>query len=162
VQDVNKAAGDAKQRKTDELEDDAAAMEGESRIAVQTLNRVRSFCVENKSWTFFRVDFREKESRMLEYGRLQTLADLRFVHLVEPSLSDEHRAGHRSEVYMLDLSQFAGQRLKRKLNVLDFVDGYFVLKIRAGSQQDRVGDTANRRLSILRRAPLMDLGLLSD
>ncbi|MEZ6103800.1 MAG: ATP-binding protein [Pirellulaceae bacterium] len=161
VQDVNKAAGDAKQRKLEELEDDAAAVQGESQVAIQTLQQVRAFCVDNKNWALFRIDFREKESRMEEYGRLQILADLRFVHLIEPSLSDERRAGYRSEVYMLDLSQFAGQRLKRKLNVLDFVDGYFVLKIRTGDQQDRIGNTANRRLSLLRRAPLMDLDILS-
>ena len=162
VQDVNKAAGDAKQKKLDELEDDAAAVQGESQVAIATLQSVRKFCLEEKNWTYFRIDFHEKEAGMSEYARLQILTDLRFVHLVEPSLSDEHRAGRRFEVYMLDLSQFVGQRLKRKLNVLDFVDGNLVLKRTGTQQRDVTGNTANRRLSLLRRSPLFNLDRLSS
>lgn len=163
AQDVNKAAGDAKQRKLDELEDDAAATEGESRLVVDALQKIRRFCIDEKGWTYFRIDFRDKEQHMDQYGILQMLVDLRFVHLVERSLSDERQAGQRSEIYMLDLSQFAGQRLKRKLNVLDFADGSFVLKMRTqGASEDRIGDTPNRRLSLFRRSPMFELGLLAE
>ncbi len=161
VQDVNKAAGDVKQKKLDELEDDATSAEGESQDALHALQVVRRFCIDNRSWTYFRVDIREKETRMEDYGRLQLLTDLRLVHLIDPGVSEEHRAGHRSEVYMLDLSQYAEHRLKRKLSVLDFVDGHFVLKRTGTHIRPRIGDTANKRLNLLRRAPLLPLERLT-
>ncbi len=160
AQDVNKAAGDAKQKKIDELEDDAASSGGESQEILSALQRVRAFCIDERSWTFFRVDFRDKEERTVEYNVMQVLANLRLIHLIEPSLSDERRAGHRSEVYMLDLSQFAGQRLKRKLRVLDFDGGHFVLKETGTRNPAKIGDTANKRLGLLRRAPVLPLELL--
>lgn len=160
VQAVNTAAGDAKQRKLDELEEDAAK---ENQIAIKSLRTIRDYCMNEKSWTFFRIDFQEKEELSKEYGMLQVLADLRFVHLIEPSLSDEREAGHRSEVYLLDLSQYAGQRLKRKLNLLDFVDGHLMLKRRVGKVQDIIGNTPHKRTGLLRRAPVFSLlGLTND
>ena len=65
--------------------------------------------------------------------------DLRLLHLVESSLSDERHAGRRSEVYMLDLSQYSGQRLRRKLKVLNFEDGFLVLKDTGTRKESRIG-----------------------
>ncbi len=158
VQDVNKSAGDAKQRKLDELEEDAAQA---NQLAVANLQRIRDYCISEKNWTYFRVEFQDKESNTSQYAMLQVLADLRFIHLIEPSLSDEREAGQRSEVYLLDLSQFAGQRLRRKLNLLDLVDGHLVLKRRVGVSQDIVGSTANKRTGLLRRAPVFPLSELT-
>lgn len=162
AQDVNKAAGDARQKKLDELQDDAASARDESAQILRALEKVRQFCLDEKSWTYFRIDFRDKEGHVDEYNRIQGLADLRLLHLIEASLSDEHRAGRRSEVYLLDLSQYAGHRLRRKLSVLDFEDGQFVLKKTGTSERPRVGDTANKRLSLLRRAPSFSLEELTS
>lgn len=158
VQDVNKAAGDAKQKKLDELEEDAASTRpGESNAILGALQKVRDFCIDEKNATYFRVDFRDKDVHNQEYGLLEQLMDLRLIHMIEPSLSDEHRAGQRAEVFMLDLSQYAGQRLKRKLRLLDFAGGHLVLK-RTGTKQPAViGNTANKRLSVLRRGPAFPL-----
>ena len=87
--------------------------------------------------------------------------DLRLVHLINASLPDERKAGHRSEVYMLDLSQFSGQRLKRKIKALDFVGGHIVLKETATRTPDKIGDTPKKRLAIFRRGPLFHLKALS-
>jgi hypothetical protein len=76
------------------------------------------------------VDFKDKERATDEYSLLQSLMDIRFVHLVNASVSDTHRSGERSEVYMLDLSQFSGERFKKYLKVLDFEDGHIVLRVR--------------------------------
>ncbi len=162
VQDVNKAAGDAKQKKLDELEDDAASAREQSRRVLDALQRVRAFCVDEKNWSCFRIDFRDKEKCSKEYKLLEALMDLRLIHLIDPSLSDEHHAGHRAEVYMLDLSQYAGQRFKRKLRVLDYQGGHFVLKSTGTNRPSLVGNTPNKRLSLLRRAPLFALPILSS
>ena len=98
----------------------------------------------------------------MQYGIIQDLMDLRLTHLVERSLSDEHEAGRRSEVYMLDLSQYSGQRLKRKLKVLDFSSGNLVLKETGTTKHVRAGATSKQRLGILRRGPLFDLHLIVE
>ena len=45
--------------------------------------------------------------------------DFRMIHLIKASLSDAHAAGERSEVYMIDLSEYSGSRLKKNLNVIE-------------------------------------------
>lgn len=162
VQDVNNAAGFISQTKQQELEDDAAATSGRSAILVASLNIVRDFLLSDQQITFFRVEFRDKELHQGEYRALQALADLRMIHLINASLSDPHHAGQRSEVYLLDLSQYSGSRLKQNLYVLDFEKGHMVLKRTRSPEPARVGDTVLKLVSLLRRAPILDLGCLSD
>lgn len=160
VQDVNKAAGDTKQKKLDELEEDAASTGDESSAILAGLREVRKFCIEEKNATYFRVDFRDKDKHKQEYSLMEQLMDLRLIHMIEPSLSDERKAGQRAEVFMLDLSQYAGQRLKRKLRVLDYSGGHLVLKNTGTKQPAVIGSTANKRLGLLRRGPAFPLDRL--
>jgi hypothetical protein len=161
VQDVNNAAGIASQTKLQELEDDAAATSGRSVELVNTLNVVRDFLLSRQEITFFRVDFRGKEVHPIEYRVLQSLADLRMLHLINNSLSDPHHAGQRYEVYLLDLSQYSGARLKQGLHVLDFERGHIVLKRTRSNEPPRAGDTVLKLLSLLRRAPIFALAELT-
>jgi hypothetical protein len=162
VQDVNEAAGRIAQTKLQELEDDAASSIGRAGARLGVLNAIRQFLIEEKQITYFRVDFRDKETHPKEYEIMQSLMDLRLIHLINAGLSDERQAGCRSEVYMLDLSQFSGTRFKRNLKVLDFVRGYLVLKSTGGAAEARPGDTPRKLLSILRRGPLFQLSTLTD
>lgn len=160
VQDVNKAAGDAANVKIAELEEDAAATTGSTNAILTSLQFLRAFCLDTKRSTYFRVDFLDKENRGAEYNLIQSLLDLRLTHLVSASLSDEHEAGRRFEVFMLDLSQFSGQRLKKHLKVLDFESGHIVLKETGTNVATKIGDTPKRRLGLLRRGPLLELSEL--
>lgn len=157
VQDVNKAAGEAANAKITELEEDAAAIEGSTTSILAALQKLRTFCLDEKRCTYFRIDFRDKEGRTSEYNLIQSLLDLRLTHLVSVSLSDEHQAGRRFEVFMLDLSQFSGQRLKKHLKVLDFEAGHIVLKETGTRVATKIGDTPKKRLAFLRRGPLFEL-----
>jgi hypothetical protein len=161
VQDVNEAAGTIAQTKLQELEDDAASSAGRAEARTEALARLRAFLLESKQVTYFRVDFQDKERLPDQYGLLQSLMDLRIIHLINASLSDERHAGRRSEVYMLDLSQFSGTRLKKNLKVLDFTKTYLVLKETGGSEGPRLGDTPKKLQGILRRGPLFELESLS-
>lgn len=160
-QDVTRAAGVAAQAKINELEDDAAANEGEAKTIVDALQKIRSFCLDDRKFTFFRIDFKDRESHPNQYGVLQSLMDSRLVHLVSPSVSDEHRAGEKSEAYMLDLSQFSGLRMKKKLKVLDFASGNLRLVETGKPDSERIGATPKRLVAILRRGPLFSLGELT-
>ncbi|MFS2205822.1 AAA family ATPase [Variovorax sp. Varisp36] len=162
VQDVNNAAGIAGKTKLQELEDDAAATSGRSAVLVSTLNLLQQFLLTDQQITFFRIDFRDKENHSAEYRVLQALADLRLLHLINNSLSDPHEAGQRSEVYLLDLSQYSGYRLKQRLYVLDFERGHMVLKRTRSSEPVRAGDTVLKLVSLLRRAPILELKLLTS
>ena len=162
VQDVNNAAGVAAQTKLQELEDDAAATQGRSQALVNALSRIREFLLTEQQITYLRIDFRDKESHRGEYGLIQALADLRMLHLINPSLSDPHQAGRRSEVYLLDLSQYSGSRLKQRLRVLDFERGHMVLKRTRSTEPTSVGGTARQLVALLRRGPNFELTQLSE
>lgn len=157
VQDVNEAAGEIAQIKLQELEDDAASALGRASARKSALDHLQDELIAKKQVTYFRVDFQDKKNHPEEYELLQSLMDLRMIHLINASLSDEREAGHRSEVYMLDLSQFSGTRFRRNLTVLDFTKRYLVLKNTGGKTEPRPGDTPKRLLSILRRGPLFNL-----
>ncbi|CTP85140.1 AAA family ATPase [Xanthomonas graminis] len=157
VQDVNNAAGVAGQTKLQELEDDAAAVAGRSAVLISALNDLRKFLLTDQQITYFRVDFRDKEIHGQQYRVLQALADLRMLHLINASLSDPQQAGQRSEVYLLDLSQYSGSRLKQRLRVLDFERGHMVLKRTRSTEAPKVGDTSLRLVALLRQGPLLPL-----
>jgi hypothetical protein len=157
VQDVNQAAGNAAAVKISELEDDMASDAGLAQLTLVGLQSVRDFCLEQKRCTYFRVDFKDKERNPESYETLTNLMDVRLVHLVSPSVSDLRHAGERSEVFMLDLSQFSGSRLRKYLRVLDFVGGHLVAKQTGGKGSTRVGDTPRRLIGILRLAPQLHL-----
>jgi hypothetical protein len=159
VQDVNAAAGRNAQPKMQELEDDTASSIGKAASRIGVLNELRRFLIEERQITYFRVDFRDKESHPKEYDLLQSLMDLRLIHLINAGVSDEREAGRRSEVYMLDLSQYSATRFKRNLRVLDFKQDHLILK-GTGESKPRPGDTPKRLLSILRRGPSFDLARL--
>ena len=160
VQDVNKSAGEAASVKITELEDDVASAGVASQQIVDGLQRVREFCLNDRKCTYFRVDFQDKESNTSEYAILQNLMDLRLMHLVNSGVSDEREAGRKSEVFMLDLSQFSGERLKKNLRVLDFVAGFLVVK--EATKATKVGSTPKQLLGLLRRGPLLTLATLTN
>jgi hypothetical protein len=81
-----------------ELEDDAASSLGQAEARIEVLKRLRVFLLEEKQATYFRIDFRDKETHSKEYELMQSLMDLRIIHLINASLSDEREAGRRSEV----------------------------------------------------------------
>lgn len=161
VQDVNAAAGLAAKSKLEELESDAAAARGNAEEVLDAFNKIKAFLLEDQQMTFFRIDFKDKETNQTEYGYIQSLMDLRMLHLLQPSLSARHEAGRRFEVYMLDLSQYSGQRLKRNLGVLDFERDFLVLKKTRSGTPAKPGDTPRRLITILRGGPQFNLSLLT-
>lgn len=162
VQDVNSAAGTIGQTKLQELEDDAAAARGRSEALVSALNKIREFLLTGQQITFFAISFRDKELHPKEYRLMQALADLRMLHLINSSLSDPHQAGQRAEVYLLDLSQYSGYRLKQRIRVLDLERGHMVLKRTRSPEPKRVGDTVLKLVSLLRKGPAFPLETLSS
>jgi AAA ATPase domain len=161
-QDVARAAGDIAQAKMAELEEDATSATGSAQRIIWGLKVLRDFCLEEKGVTFFQIDFKEKEQWVEAYSVVQSLMDVRLIHLVNASVSDVHRAGERSEVYMLDLSQFSGERLRRHLKVIDFSEGHVILRETGTTNPPRIGNTPRRLITILRGAPQFALRSLTE
>lgn len=161
VQDVNEAAGLAAKDKLQELEEDAAAALGSARAILRALNVVREYLLSEKQITFCLVDFLDKEQHPEEYALTQSLMDLRMLHLVHASLSDRDHAGKRHEVYLLDLSQYTGARLKQKLRVLDIDKNHLVLKRTRSRDPVQVGDTPRKVITLFRKGPRLELTRLS-
>ncbi|WP_156301884.1 hypothetical protein [Streptomyces sp. e14] len=161
VQDVNQAAGDAAQVKLQELEDDMAADVASATRTISGLKVVRDFCLEETSFTYFLVSYRDKEDNPHLYSVITDLLDVRMIHLIDAGVSDAHAAGRRSEVYMLDLSQFSGSRLKQGIQVLDFSGGKIVSRKTRTTDTAKTGNTPRQVIAILRAGPTFDLERLS-
>lgn len=164
VEDVNRAAGHASSAKRKELEEDLASESEEATATLAALSAVRAFCLDRPNaepWSYFRVSFSAKEIRQEEYAQLTRLLELRMVHMLDASISDPKRAGARFEVYMLDLSEYTGQRLRRGVNALNFEGGRLTAQKTGKPSSRREGERARDVIGIFRRAPELDLALLS-
>jgi hypothetical protein len=102
---VNKATGDAAQLKLQELEEDSGPWADATK---ESLRLLLQFRLETHHFTFFRIDFRDRDQHGPLFERLASLMDLRLVHLLNSSVSDHHHAGKKAEAYLLDMSQYSG------------------------------------------------------
>ncbi|CRK54471.1 conserved hypothetical protein [Rhodococcus sp. RD6.2] len=150
-EDVAGAAGTSARRKKRDLEQDVDSVE--SAALVQALE-VMSTQIKGAKHTYFKVDFSQKSSP--GYEILARLVDLRFAHLVQSSISDQHRAGTKYEAYVLALSEYSDVRLHRGLNNLDIDSGKWVWRMtgKAGTSKPL---TAAQLRTHLRQAPVLDV-----
>ncbi|ABW15659.1 hypothetical protein Franean1_6317 [Parafrankia sp. EAN1pec] len=162
VQDVNRAAGDAADAKIQELEEDLASNIGLSGRTLEALGIIRRFCLDEVASTFYGVDFFDKETNAREYQVFSDLLDLRLLHVIHESVSDAHEAGRKHEVFMLDLSQYTGSRLKQGLRVLDLQgDSLLVKRTRVKDSARNVSDSKSL-ISVLRTSPGFPLSRFSQ
>lgn len=150
-EDVAVAAGTAARGKKRDLEQDVASESAP--VLLRGLNQI-SRIVKGAKYTYFLVNFDQKSSE--GYEILGQLVDLRFAHLVQASLSDQHRPGTRYEGYVLDLSEFADVRLQRGLNVLDLEAGRWNYRLTGQGGTSRQL-TATQLRDRFRKAPVVDL-----
>lgn len=162
TQDVNDAAGEAGAQKLSELEEDAASSRGKSRGKVEAFNRIRRFTIDEKHFSFFRVGFREKNEMPEEYSLLQSIMDLRMIHIVKASLSEAHAVGERSEVYMVDLSEYSGSRLKKNVSVIELKGDALSLRKTGPRGSVTIADTPRKLVQIFRTGPEFSLDKLSN
>lgn len=114
AEDVNVAAGEYDSSKREEFKrdtlDDNMTLEDEFQF-------LRGFCLDQNNVNCFLLD---KELRGAEVDLIHELVDLKLVHLVRSRVTVSARPGRIYEAYMLDLSQYAGARKRRKLNMVEF------------------------------------------
>jgi Cdc6-like AAA superfamily ATPase len=114
AEDVNVAAGEHEPSKRDELRRDTLE---ERRVLEKALLQIREFCVTNKVNCFLVEQDAVLSSRLDVLGEL---ADLRFVHIVNSRTTARDKPGKLFTAYMLDISQYTGERTRRDLEMISF------------------------------------------
>lgn len=110
---VNKASGEHESTKRDEFRRDVT--DGRDELEA-TFESIKKFCFD-REMNCFTV---EKDLGIAEYSDVKELVDLRLVHAINSRVIVFHRTGKIFEAYMLDLSQYAGDRKRRNLRMLEF------------------------------------------
>ncbi len=123
AEDVNMAAGEHDTSKRDELKRDTI---GERDRLEYALSAIQTFCLGN----FVNCFLVERDSLSQGHALLGELVDLRFVHLVESRTSVRDIKGKLYTGYMLDISQYTGERRRRELQMVEFWKREEVDKIR--------------------------------
>jgi hypothetical protein len=115
AEDVNMAAGEYEPSKREEFKRDTYSdEEGSLNSVFQT---VRDFCLETANSNCFLIN---KDARGREIDMLHELVDLKLLHVIRSRVTVNSRGGQIYEAYMLDLSQYAGARKRRGLEVVEF------------------------------------------
>ena len=117
AEDVNVAAGENDSNKREEFNKDAATAEQQNLMTL--FARIRTFCIETNNSNCFLI---EKEYRGTETAGVGELVDLKFVHHVSSRVTVRSRKGRVYDAYMLDLSQYTGERARRNLNMIEIWD----------------------------------------
>ena len=79
--------------------------------------KLQHFCLNRANCNCFLLDQEEKGK---EVELVHELVDLKLVHLVRSRVTVSKRQGRIYEAYMLDLSQYAGARKRRGLQIVEF------------------------------------------
>jgi hypothetical protein len=114
TEDVNQACGEHEGTKREELSNDAG---GDEASLIGEFESIRRFCLEERHVNCFLV---EKDLPGDGYSHIQELVDLRLLHLVKSRVTVRDRPGKIYEAYLLDLSQYTGERKKRDMKILEF------------------------------------------
>lgn len=114
AEDVNAAAGEYDSSKREEFKrdtlDDDVTLEDE-------FQKLRKFCLDKNNTNCFLL---EKEQHGQEVDLIHELVDLKLIHLVRSRVTVSGQRGKIYEAYMLDLSQYAGARKRRDLQIVEF------------------------------------------
>jgi Cdc6-like AAA superfamily ATPase len=114
TQAVNQAAGNYESSKRDEFKRDA--QEGEPALDAE-FQRVKAFCLERRQKNCFLV---EKDLDSESYRNIKELVDLRLIHAISARVVVFRRVGRIYEAYMIDISQYSGERKRRNLEMIEF------------------------------------------
>lgn len=115
AEDVNRAAGEHDSSKRDELRRDSSLEESER--LEKAFQDVRHFCLDTVNCNCFLVA-RDQDSK--QEFIVDELVDLKMLHLVHSRISTRDKQGVYFRAFMLDLSQYAGDRKRRNLELIEF------------------------------------------
>jgi hypothetical protein len=114
AEDVNISAGEYESSKKEDFKRDAS---DDLDKLIDFFEKIKDFCLTSASANCFLLD---KDAKGEEVRLIHELVDLKLLHLARSRVTVSKRVGHIFEAYMLDLSQYAGARKKRELEIIEF------------------------------------------
>lgn len=115
AEDINKAAGENNSFKREEFNNDAE--ENTKQLLLSRLDEVKNFCLNKNNTNCFLV---EKDLKSEAIEQIHTLVDLKFVHRANTRVTVRDRKSRVYDAFMLDISEYAGERAKRELDMIQF------------------------------------------
>jgi hypothetical protein len=115
AEDVNKAAGEYDKFKREDFSRDAG--QEEEKLLLDAFDRVNTFCLVTAHANCFLVD---KDYTGPDVERIPDLVDLKFLHHVRSRVTVRGRVNRLYDAYMLDLSQYTGERARRNFEIVEF------------------------------------------
>ena len=120
AEDVNQAAGAYDITKQEELQYDTGLDDlDEESVIEKEYNNIKIFCTRIVKANILLVD-KDIPKERLEL--IEELVDLRLLHKIKSNVTISKRQGHKFVAYMLDLSQYTGERKIRDFEIIDFWD----------------------------------------
>lgn len=115
AEDVNKAAGELDSFKQEDFQLDTSESDlGELK---KEFERVRSFCLEKTNVNCILIN---KEAPEKVYFPIRELVDLKFLHHISSRVTVRDKVGKIYDAYMLDISQYSGERKRRNFEMIKF------------------------------------------
>jgi len=117
AEDVNAAAGEYDAYKREDFKRDT---DDDQEELQEEFEKLKTFCLDEIKANCFLV---HKDAKGKEVNLIHELVDLKLFHLVRSRVTVSGRAGKIYEAYMLDLSQYAGARKRRGVEIIEFWKG---------------------------------------
>ena len=115
TEDVNKDTGENDRFKREDLSRDAG--KDEERKLLESFEKASDFCLNTAKANCFLID---KDSPGDDAANIAELVDLKFLHHVRSRVTVPDRVHRLYDAYMLDLSQYAGERARRNFEIIEF------------------------------------------
>ncbi len=160
AEDANVAAGTYGELKREEFQRDT--LEDRNKLE-EVFNKIKKFCLETTKRNIFLVDH---ENNIEEMDYVQELLDLRLLHQIKSRVTVSQKPGSIYRAYLLDVSQYTGERARRDVEVVDFWKESEKEKVRRASSifgtqtnldQDPKGKTTKKK-KIIKEDPDKDPG----
>jgi hypothetical protein len=115
TEDVNKASGENDKFKREDFSRDASR--DEERKLLDSFEKASDFCLNQTKSNCFLVD---KDLSGDAVSNIAELVDLKFLHHVRSRVTIRDRVHRLYDAYMLDLSQYVGERARRNFEIVEF------------------------------------------
>lgn len=148
AEDVNIAAGNYGELKREEFQRDT--LEDRKKLE-ECYNRIKFFCLDITKQNIFLVD---QQLTGGEIDLLQELLDLRLVHQIRSRVTVSSRPGKIYKSFLLDVSQYTGERARRDVEMIEFWRDTEKEKLRrVSSIYDPFGKSSGDRQQISKDKP---------
>ena len=115
TEDVNRAAGENDKFKREDFSRDAER--DEQKMLLDSFEKASDFCLNRARANCFLID---KDLTGEDASNIAELVDLKFLHHVRSRVTIRDRVHRLYDAYMLDLSQYAGERARRNFDIIEF------------------------------------------